>query len=101
MKKSMFIKALWPIGIFGALVLLLYLLIGGDKANFALQIFSLPWSVLFEVDPYAENLSPLKLFLSENYFVVLIAGLLFNTAILYTISLLYLRQKDTSIFPTS
>lgn len=94
--KSFTCKSVVAVTIFFGLLILLYLLIGGDKARWAFYVFSLPWSVLFEVYPYATGLTPFQIFLSDNYGYVIICGLLLNGTIVYLLSLLLLNKRHKS-----
>lgn len=91
--NKLFLRALWSVTIFSGLLLVIYVLIGGDKAPIALQLFSLPWSVLLEVDPYATGLSTLEIWLGDHYGAVIIGGLLINALIIYVISAVFLMMK--------
>jgi hypothetical protein len=95
--KNLFVRALLPIVIFLGLLTVLYLLIGGDKAGWAFYVFSLPWSVLFDFDPYASTLSPFQLFLSDHFNWVIIGGLFLNGFIIYLLSLLFFKKSSPQI----
>lgn len=71
-------------------------MIGGDKAPVVFQIFGLPWSILFDVDPYSGNVSKLGKFFADNYGAMLIVSLIFNAGLVYGLSLFLMRGKDSS-----
>lgn len=99
--NKLFLRALLPVAIFSGLLLVVYVFIGGDKAPFALLLFSLPWSVLLEVDSYTTGLSAFEIWLGEHYGAVIIGGLLLNALIIYVISALFLIMKARRHGPTS
>lgn len=91
MNKSIPVKALLPVFMFFGLVLFIYLLIGGDKANFAIGVFGLPWTIIFEVDPYG-NATRAEEMLSFY------SGIFINAGIIYVVAvaILLLKRKFRS-----
>lgn len=81
--KQIYLKAFYPVAVFGGIMISLYFIIGGDKAMFAFQLFSLPWSVLLDFDPYAVDTSSFQKLLAENYSVIVIGSLFLNALIIY------------------
>jgi hypothetical protein len=95
--RNLFIRALLPVAVFLGILTVLYLLIGGDKAGWAFYVFSLPWSILFDFDPYTTTLSPLQLFLSDHFNWVIIGGLFLNGFIIYLLSFLLYKKRSSQI----
>jgi hypothetical protein len=91
--QSPYGKAVIPVIIFGSLLFILYFFIGEEKAPIVFQIFGLPWSVLFEFDPYAKEIVPIKKMIAEHYGSVLILGILLNALIIYSVSVLIFRRQ--------
>jgi preprotein translocase subunit SecG len=91
MKKSILVKAFWPVGICVALALVLYILIGREKGGFAFEVFGMPWTTIFEIDPYVGYPTQLEILFNHYY-----GGLFVNAVILYFLSALYLRIQSTN-----
>ncbi len=85
MKKT-FLKATRSVLIYFTLLLVVILIIGGDKWQFGIQIFGLPWSYVFALDPFGEY-PPVVEFLSFY------GGVLLNAVIIYALSYLILNKK--------
>lgn len=92
--KQVYLRALYPVVVFIGLIIILYSILGGDKAMFAFQLFSLPWSVLLEFDPYAPGSSSFQKLLAENYSIIVISGLFLNALIIYSLSVLVFRRHN-------
>lgn len=86
MKNSIPVKALFPVFMFLALLLLLYILIGGDKANFAINLLGMPWTVIFDVDPYGDATRVQELF---SFY----SGVFINAGILYLLTIAFLLME--------
>lgn len=89
MKNSIPVKALFPVFLFLSLLLLLYMLIGGDKANFAINLLGMPWTAIFEVDPYGHATRAEQLF---SFY----SGVFINTGIIYVLSIALLLIKKSN-----
>ena len=79
MKKPIYIRALWPVGICAVLFLLVFLVIGGDKAIIAFIVFGWPWWMIAE-----------KLEIPSEYFYY---GISVNALICYSIAVVYLYVR--------
>ena len=90
MNKSIPVKALFPAFLFLVLLLILYILIGEDKANFAINLFGMPWTVIFEVDPYGHATRAEELF---SFY----SGVFINTGIIYVLTIALLLMKKSKL----
>lgn len=94
MKTSIFVRALIPVAVFALCLVVVYFMIGGDKAPFAFSLFGIPWTIIFDFDPSFDKPSWFQKFIIDQY-----GGAIFNALTIYALSLMYFgikKQKPKS-----